>query len=138
MIEYALTELAVRDMLRSKTDLVTFLNSDTRKIDMDYQGDSKVFVNLFRSGGSPSRYLGTDNAVMAFYCYGGSRKQALDLSNHVIEVLQNTAKEVINDTYYYDCVVQNTYYSPDDNHERYIVTAVIRTRKAAKSELAVP
>lgn len=129
-ITYALSEMAVRDALRLRTDLVTFLNNDATKIDIDYRGSAKTFINVWRSGGFPSRYITTDRAIMTFHCYGTTRKVALDLATLLAGVLHDFDGHTYADTYFYDAVVQSHFYLPDNNHARYVITALIRTRPA--------
>ena len=119
-------EMGIRDMLRTKTELLSLLANDTRKIDLDYTGNARTYIVFYKAAGGMSRYVSTDDGIYTFHCYGASRHAAMSLATALAGVLHAVDSEAYNGTYLYHAEVLNTYYQPDNTWERYIISARVR------------
>lgn len=135
-MDFVSTERAMRDWLQTRTELLSLLSNDKRRIDVErpkFNPASSIVV--FRIGGQPLRNVPMDRALLQFDCWAGTRGAALRLQEALCGVLYSMALEPLTEGVLgHDAEITSIFYAPGESAgaERYVVTALVSaTRRAA-------
>ena len=127
-------EFALRDWLRSRTALMTALDGDTKRVDLEFKGPlTAKHVTLYRAGGAQHPYVPTETAFISVHCYGQSRAQAWSLTDLVAAALRAMIDEPLNpDVRGHGATVESIAWLPaSEDTPRYVVTTNVTTSTAA-------
>lgn len=120
-------EESIRDYLRSRTSVMSLLNNDDKRCNIDWTGEAKAkHITIFRAGGPLHAYLPHQNPVVIIHCFAGSRSAAAELAEAVANALRsiNQSHEPLR-----SCSVESLSYVPAvDGTARYSITSVVTSR----------
>lgn len=90
-------EFALRDWLRTRSNVMDLLDADPRRLDLDWRGEERAtHVVLYRDGGGQDLYTPTETGFFTLHCYGTTRKVASDLANAVAYELRRLQAAALN------------------------------------------
>lgn len=117
-------EELVRDYLRADTGVMTLLDNEPKRMDVEYKGPIKAtHVTLYRSGGYQTDYTPLDVALVTLHAYGTTRRMAATLADEVaraMRTLTSMARPLVSAS-----VESLTYLPAGDGTARYAVTASV-------------
>lgn len=118
------SEAALRDYLRTDTELMGLLNNEERRVNMEWAGDTRAtHVTLYRAGGNLHGYSPLDFPALTLHCYGSTRSSAAAVADAVAAAVNNIDNRHLPLT---SGSVESVNYLPtQDGAARYVVTTTV-------------
>ena len=117
-------ELDMRDYLREQETLMSLLNDDPKRLNMDWTGNlNATHVTLYLAGGSMNDHNPLSRPVLGIHCFGSTRSAAAALSDEVAKQIRAIGPE---DRPLCSATVESVVYLPTtDGVARYVVTTAV-------------
>lgn len=120
-------EAEVRDYLRGRDEVMSLLNGDVRRLNLEWSGNtSATHVTVHRAGGSILDYVPIDAPAVVLSCYGSTRPAAAELAGLIAHAMREVS---MRDLPLCSAAVESMNWLPTAaGVPRYVVSTVVTAR----------